>query len=238
MGKNLFLLTLLILLLLATSFIGIRQKSIAGAWHLLNGTVEEILIFQDGYFSHTTYDKTNKKFIQTRGGTYRFENDRLHVKMEFSTDDTSSIGNAYSYTANIQQAYLTSDINGQSMNWNRLDNGTDALAGNWRITARLNDGKLSQMQRGDRKTLKLMSGSRFQWIAINPATKQFSGTGGGTYTFKDGKYTEHIEFFSRDSSRVGATLHFDGSVNDKVWTHKGTSSKGEPLHEEWTREMN
>ena len=236
MGKNLFLLTLLIILLISTAFIGSQQKSLAGAWHLLNGTIEEVLIFQDGYFSHTTYDKINKKFIQTRGGTYSYENDRLKTKIEFSTVDTASIGQAYTYAADIQQGYLTSDINGQSLNWNRVDDGTDALAGNWRITGRLNDGEMRQMQRGDRKTLKLMSGTRFQWMAINPATKQFSGTGGGTYTFKDGKYTEHIEFFSRDSSRVGASLTFDGSVNGKVWTHKGTSSRGEPLHEEWTRE--
>ncbi len=227
---------LLIILLVLTAFINSQQKSLTGAWHLLNGTIEEVLIFQDGYFSHTTYDKINKEFIQTRGGTYHYENDRLNTKIEFSTDDTASIGQSYSYAANIQQGYLTSDINGQSLNWNKLDDGTDALAGNWRITGRLNEGEMRQMQRGDRKTLKLMSGTRFQWIAINPATKQFSGTGGGTYTFKDGKYTEHIEFFSRDSSRVGASLGFDGSVNGKVWTHKGTSSKGEPLHEEWTRE--
>src|SRR5690606_27906261 len=185
MGKNLFLLTLLIILLISTAFIGRNQKSVSGAWHLLNGTVEEVLIFQDGYFSHTTYDKVNKKFIQTRGGTYNYENDRINATIEFSTNDTASIGQSFNYSANLQQGYLTSDINGESQNWNRLDDGTDALAGNWRITGRLNNGEMNQMQRGDRKTLKLMSGTRFQWMAINPATKQFSGTGGGTYTFKD-----------------------------------------------------
>lgn len=98
------------------------------------------------------------------------------------------------------------------------------------------NGYEQAMQRGDRKTLKLLSGTRFQWMAINPVTKEFFGTGGGTYTFKEGKYTENIEFFSRDSSRVGASLTFDGSVNGNIWTHKGTNSRGEPLHEEWTRE--
>jgi len=73
-------------------------------------------------------------------------------------------------------------------------------------------------------------------MAINTETKEFFGTGGGSYTFKDGKYTEQIEFFSRDSSRVGASLSFDGSINGNVWTHKGFNSRGEPLHEEWTRE--
>jgi DMSO/TMAO reductase YedYZ molybdopterin-dependent catalytic subunit len=74
-------------------------------------------------------------------------------------------------------------------------------------------------------------------MAINAETKEFFGTGGGTYTYVNGKYTEKIEFFSRDSSRVGAVLSFDGMVNGKVWTHKGLNSRGEPLHEEWTREQ-
>jgi len=90
--------------------------------------------------------------------------------------------------------------------------------------------------RGPRKTLKILSGTRFQWAAINPETKQFSGTGGGTYTFENGKYTENIEFFSRDNSRVGASLTFDGEVSGDKWKHSGNSSTGNPIAEIWTRE--
>jgi hypothetical protein len=118
----------------------------------------------------------------------------------------------------------------------RLDDGEDNLAGVWRITGRMVDGKLNAIQRRDRKTLKLLSATRFQWMAINPATKEFFGTGGGIYTFKDGKYTEHIEFFSRDNSRVGASLTFDGAVKHGVWNHSGKSSKGDPINEIWTKE--
>jgi hypothetical protein len=100
----------------------------------------------------------------------------------------------------------------------------------------MRDGSIQPIQKSPRKTLKILSSTRFQWMAINTETKEFFGTGGGTYTFKDGKYTENIEFFSRDSSRVGASLSFDGSVNNNVWTHKGLSSRGEAIHEEWSRE--
>jgi hypothetical protein len=61
------------------------------------------------------------------------------------------------------------------------------------------------------------------------------GTGGGTYTFKDGKYTENIEFFSRDSSRVGSSLAFDGKLENGDWHHSGLSSKGDPIYEVWSR---
>ena len=86
-----------------------------------------------------------------------------------------------------------------------------------------------------RHTLKLLTASRFQWAAINRETGDFSGTGGGTYSFANGKYTEHIEFFSRDSSRVGASLIFEDKLEDGNWIHSGLSSKGDPIYEVWAR---
>jgi len=70
---------------------------------------------------------------------------------------------------------------------------------------------------GVRKTMKILSGTRFQWIAYNTETKEFFGSGGGTYTTQDGKYTEKIEFFSRDNSRAGMSLQFDFSIQNGEW---------------------
>jgi len=86
-----------------------------------------------------------------------------------------------------------------------------------------------------RKTMKILSGTRFQWIAYNTETKKFMGTGGGTYTTKDGKYSENIEFFSRDNSKAGLSLKFDYKLLDGKWHHKGFSSKGDPIHEIWSK---
>jgi len=88
---------------------------------------------------------------------------------------------------------------------------------------------------GERKTIKILTGTRFQWAAINTGTGDFFGTGGGTYTFENGVYTEYIEFFSRDSTRVGRTLSFRGYVNNNQWNHSGKSSKGDSVHEIWTK---
>jgi hypothetical protein len=82
--------------------------------------------------------------------------------------------------------------------------------------------------------MKILSGTRFQWIAYNTETGQFRGTGGGTYTTIDGKYTENIEFFSRDDSRVGASLGFNFELKNGDWHHSGFSSKGTPLYEVWS----
>ena len=212
------------------------QQSLIGAWSAKSGTNDHVLIFQDGYFSYTIYDKTNKKFIHTSGGGFSEMPGRLHVDMEFDEDSKENVGGHKHFTLAVASNKLTLDLGGGVSEWTKTDDGTTGLAGNWRITGRMNNDQLQQIQKAPRKTLKLLSGTRFQWMAINTETKEFFGTGGGTYTFKDGKYTENIEFFSRDSSRVGASLTFEGSVNNNVWTHKGLNSRGEPLHEEWTRE--
>ncbi len=211
-------------------------EPVTGAWQLQQGSSQQVLIFRDGYFSHTVFDKANKKFISTYGGIYKEDGKTLKLTIEFDTRSNESVGKEISFFQEVKGQQLLATINGTQESWSRIDEGKDKLAGVWRITGRMVDGKINHMQRGDRKTLKLLSGTRFQWMAINPATKEFFGTGGGTYTFIDGKYTEHIEFFSRDSSRVGASLTFDGSVKDGVWNHSGKNSKGEPLNELWTRE--
>ena len=225
----------------ASSFYAKKQQpALTGAWHLNYGTIEHVWTFIDGYSVKTAYDKVNRKFIYTWGGPYQMNGNDLLIRTEFNTANADSVGRTIRiiFTMNNNKLQLRPNRNAAvESEWLRLDNGTGALAGNWRIGARLEDGKLveSPAATGPRKTLKLLSGTRFQWFAINPEVKGFYGTGGGTYTFQNGKYTEHIEFFSRDSTRVGASLTFDGKVENDAWSHSGLNSRGEPLNEVWRR---
>jgi len=207
-----------------------------GGWRLTSNGVEQVLLFMDGYFTHTTYDKASKRFVQTRGGTYTLQNGKLTVHYEFDTQNQEQIGRSVSYTAALKNGQLNANLTGAAANWSRLDDGQAPLAGLWSITARQQNGELQQIhQTGTRKTVKILTGTRFQWAAIDPGTKQFMGTGGGTYTFQNGKYTEQIEFFSRDSSRVGSSLTFDGKLENGDWHHSGLSSKGDAIYEVWSR---
>lgn len=208
-----------------------QQPSLNGAWKLQNSSQDIVWIFIDGYSVQTTYDKAGKRFVSTWGGPYSINNGKLGVSVEFNTANSSNIGQTESISFTMRDGRLGTNLGG----WTRLDDGSGALAGNWRITGRMQDGKLVESRPGPRKTLKLLSGTRFQWVAINAEEKGFYGTGGGTYTFSNGKYTENIEFFSRDSTRVGASLTFDGKVENDAWHHSGLNSRGEPLHEVWTR---
>ena len=229
----------LLLLILAAAFrrpSTINNDVLAGAWEKRTDNVQEILLFADGYVTHTVYDKSGRRFIRTRGGIFSTQGNKLSVQIEFDTKETDAIGQTLSYGATVSQNTLTISAGGSEEKWTRLDPGNSGLAGLWKITARKQEGGLVQIhQTGTRKTVKILSGSRFQWAAIDPGTKQFMGTGGGTYTFQNGKYTEYIEFFSRDSSRVGSSLSFDGKLENGDWHHSGLSSRGDPIYEVWSR---
>jgi hypothetical protein len=207
-----------------------------GAWQMQESPGDEVVIFTDNYFSYANYDKGERQFRVTFGGTYKTENGQIATHLEFHSGDSTQVGQSLSYPFTLSNDVLTITVDGENTTWNRLDNGTAPLAGNWRITHRLQDGKMQAIhQSGGRKTVKILSGTRFQWAAINTDTKEFFGTGGGTYTFQNGKYTETIEFFSRDNSRVGASLTFDGKVEKDGWHHSGLSSRGDKIYEVWNK---
>jgi hypothetical protein len=210
-----------------------------GSWLHQSGNDEHLLLFVDNYSSHTIYSKAGKKFIETRGGNYNINGNKLNITYEFDTKDKEQTGKSLTYDFSIKNDELTVAMNGKKSVFKRIDDGSAPLTGVWHITGRLQEGKVVPIHRtGTRKTLKILSGTRFQWAAIDPGTNQFHGTGGGNYAFANGKYTEHIEFFSRDSSRVGASLSFDGKLENGEWHHSGLSSRGDKIYEIWSRVEN
>lgn len=212
------------------------QRGLSGAWTNANGTNEYSLLAADNYVMVTNFDKANKKFISSVGGKTRLLGKKLMVTIEFNTADKSQIGKTVEYLWDAKTATVSSNIGGSAQNWRIVDQGRGNLTGNWRFLQRKDGDKFSEVTPlRARRTYKLLTASRFQWAAVNVETGEFFGTGGGNYTLNDGKYTENIEFFSRDGSRVGASLSFDADVKDGNWHHSGKSSKGDAMYEVWGR---
>lgn len=190
-------------------------------------------IVMDGYLSETAYSVADRRFVRTWGGRYTVNRDTFTATIEFDSSDPAAVGKSRSLAFQLKGDRLHFPADNET--WTRVDKGMDSpLAGAWLITGRQRNGEVQRSTPGERKTMKILSGDRFQWIAYHTGTGAFSGTGGGTYTAEDGKYSERIEFFSRDSSRVGAVLTFDYKIEDGEWHHSGLSSRGEPIYEIWT----
>jgi len=204
-----------------------------GAWQ---ADIEEgkiVKIYTPSWYVYGVY--TPKKFISAGGGTWEMTAKGITETYEFHTVDPDLVGTTleHRFKGNHDGDRVVLKTGSGDLEWNRVDDGSNDMFGAYRFKSRMRNGEMSKMRTGPRKTMKVLSGTRFQWAAINTETKEFFGTGGGTYTSKDGKYTENIEFFSRDNSRVGASLEFDYEIKDGDWHHSGKSSKGDPMYEVW-----
>lgn len=232
MKKIIFLIiyTLLVTNTNAQSFIGAWERN----HNSENGEeLKSVVIFSDGYQAISTYESKSGKFINSNGGTWELMGDTMTEMVEFDTNNPDRVGSEVTFKVKITET--TMSIVGTDMEFQRIDDGLPGdLKGAWLMAGRVRDGK-KQLRNtsGPRKTMKLLSGKRFQWIAYNTESKKFMGTGGGTYTTKNGVYSENIEFFSRDNSKSGIELEFEYEIIDNEWNHKGFSSKGDPLHEIW-----
>ncbi len=230
-----------LLTLLLTCTIGLTfGQDIIGAWEWTETRedgqkVKGVVTFTENYQAAAWFDAETGAFIETNGGSWELDGNTMTEVPEFHTSDTSKVGAPSSFEIEFD-GYDKSRIVGMDTWANRADAGEPGdLAGAWLMSGRKRNGEIQERDTsGPRKTMKILSGTRFQWIAYNTATKQFMGTGGGTYTTVDGKYTENIEFFSRDDSRVGASLEFTYELIDGKWHHSGKSSKGDPLYEVWS----
>ncbi|MFD2201639.1 hypothetical protein [Shivajiella indica] len=235
---------LLFLPLLFISGVLIAQN-IEGAWKMThqNGQPvtdkEYVKIYQDGYFAFGAKEVGSNKFVGAGGGEFTLDGNQYQETLDFFTLIPEEVGNTTTFSLDLSEGkmVISGQVKGQTLVeiWVKIGDRKDALTANWVFTGRKSDGEIRRSTPGDRRTVKILSGGRFQWIAFNSSTKEFMGTGGGTYTANNGKYEENIEFFSRDDSRVGAKLGFDFNVIDGEWHSSGLSSTGNPIYEIWSK---
>ena len=229
----------IIALIIYTLFMSnINGQSFIGAWERYHKSedgmeLKSVVIFSDSYQSISTYESKSGKFIHSNGGTWEINGNTMTEKIEFDTNNPDLVGSEVEFKIEISDS--TMSVLESNMVFNKIDDGKPGdLQGAWLMAGRVRDGeKQLRNTNRPRETMKLLSGKRFQWIAYNTETKKFMGTGGGTYTTKNGIYSENIEFFSRDDSKSGINLKFDYEIISNEWNHKGFSSKGDPLHEIW-----
>ena len=230
-----FTLTLSVLILI--NLFSYAQSPV-GAWERFyddedGNNIRSVVIFSEKFQSIVMYNAKTGEFIYSNGGTWELNGNMMTEKVEFDTANSERVGDELTFEVIITNNSLS--IPDANWEFSKIDDGMPGeLNGAWLMSGRYRNGE-KQMRSTDRprKTMKILSGTRFQWIAFDTEKKEFKGTGGGTYTTINGKYSEKIEFFSRDNSRVGMNLEFNYDIDKGNWIHKGKTSKGDPLHEIW-----
>lgn len=207
------------------------------SWFLNDKNMNEVRIYSDNFFSSTKYDKNNKKFLSTYGGTYLLDEEGYYEVIEFNSNDSSLVGDTIyisRISINLNNDNGLMQLDGEK--YEKFKNYNSILSGSWLMSGIERGGEIRMRDvNRSRKTMKILAGGRFQWIAYDINKKGFYGTGGGIFTSENGNYIENIEFFSRDNSKVGISLEFNFEVKEGDWHHKGFSSKGDPKYEIWTQ---
>lgn len=183
------------------------------------------LFKDDVYLLETVFNSTDGAFVLTRGGFYSTDEKGINVRFEFNS--------------NFAQDSLKSIVYIPLNKWNTISSSDQQLEGKWLMAGRVKpEGEQRRDLTRSRKTMKFLLDGHFQWTAFDTASMRFMGAGGGTYTAKEGRYVETIEYFSRDNSKVGKVLPFEFSQKEDDWYHKGNNSKGAPMHEIWSVRKN
>ena len=193
---------------------------------LSNGkNITHKIMLDENYFVETQYLTKTAEFILTRGGYYnKTETNIIKVNLEFNSNflkDSLKLFQIEKKDSWIKSFGKPIDLNGK-----------------WLMAGRITDeGEKRRDISKPRKTMKFLKNGNFQWIAFNTETFQFFGSGGGTYSAKNGIYTENIQFFSRNNNSGGKILPFNYSLKGVDWHHSGKSSKGDPIYEIWTKRI-
>lgn len=191
------------------------------------------LKIDSSYFILSVYKKSPAGFLKTAGGFYKSDYDTIKVALEFHSNYALDSITNLSFPFKKENGQLIIQANSE-ISFKQQHKINQDLDGPWLFATRGPDqGQKRRGEANTRKTLKFLKDGRFQWIAYDTQGMQFKGTGGGSYTSKDGVYTENIEFFSKDDSRVGASLEFKYEIKGDDWHHTGKNSKGEPMYEIW-----
>ncbi|MRI00840.1 hypothetical protein GH721_09905 [Kriegella sp. EG-1] len=200
----------------------------------LDNIIHELKI-TNNYMVHSIYEKSPARFIKTEGGFYSVKDSELHVKLEFNSNFEGDNIKTLHIPFTVKNHQLILGTNPRLI-FDKSESNSQELDGQWLFATRGPDtGQERRGEKSARKTLKFLIDGKFQWIAYNTDTFKFHGTGGGTFSSKNGIYSENIEYFSKDNSRVGATLNFQYELKNNDWHHTGNNSKGEPMYEIWSK---
>ena len=221
---------LVFLLLTIISGQSFSQK-FEGAWERFHTEemedVKTVMIVADNYLVATTYTLKGR-YIGLSIQKWTRNDMVVDLEVEYDSDFPEDPG----YKTQIELEFWADRLTflgSSTMIWTRIDEGTpEELAGAWMI-------KNVEESGSGRNTLKMLSGTRFQWIDYDPQSGELFGTAAGTYTAIDGKYIEKIEMFLHDTSKVGVSLGYDFQLVNNQWNYSGIGIDGREISEKLER---
>lgn len=229
-------------LLLICSLSAQAESPLKGTWQqkFPDGRTATLLC-SENYLMLAEYHFIQKKYFRSAGGTYQLskigQKKVISFNKDFNTQDPMSAGTTIATLYTLANNVLSIPQGPLAGTWQKVvETGTSTLTGNWRLKAKEDTNFVMQTQlKGSLKTIKLLTKQYFHEVSFNIDTQQFFTSFGGTYSQKNKKYYEKINFNAMIPKQAGQSIEYDFLLNGKDWIHAGQSSKGERVNEVWEK---
>lgn len=169
----------------------LKAQDLQGAWERSyrsesGDSLRQVVIFADGYQASAIYHATDGTFVETNGGGWLLDGNIMTEFIEFHSTKPELVNTEVTFEVRIAESEI--EITDRNLVYHRIDDGTPGeLQGAWLMSGRVRDGETQYRDTSQpRKTMKILSGTRFQWIAYHTEDRTFLGTGGGSYTTQNG----------------------------------------------------
>ena len=152
----------LIAILLCAAAICAEAQDLTGAWVSGPEDNQIVVIVSGQYFTAAVYNKKTGAYIGTCGGKWRIEKDEFVETHEFNTMKPEWIGTELRSKYSLKDKTLLFTTPEKTETFQKIDDGKPGqLAGAWLITGRMSDSGMRKMVPGARKTMKVLSRTRF-----------------------------------------------------------------------------
>jgi hypothetical protein len=174
------------------------------------GKTTIVKIFEDGYWIGAFFNKTEKTFDGSCGGTYTVKDGKYIETINFYSWDSTAVGTTYTFNyqlngnAYLQEGkintrkykdYLIKEEYNKIVPAEKLE--SNKLEGAWQMqTGQWGNDKLGEGVYKNVSVTKIYAYPRFAFSYYDIDGKKFVGAGGGTYEFDGTKLTENIEYWS------------------------------------------
>ncbi len=175
---------------------GWSPDPLIGAWSGQDSrdgrAIEVVVIFTAAHQVAVWFDPVDGEVVHTNGGLWSRSGTRVTEIVEFDSDNPGRVGSSVSFDVDLSDTELS--IVGSDMRLTRVDGGDQGrLEGAWLLFERLEAGRWIASE-SSLRTVRLMSGERFQQVVYDPESGRLVSTLGGTYVTGRDELVETVEF--------------------------------------------
>lgn len=193
----------------------------SGFYKIIAGGEHRVLAIKDGILQWM------------HGGSVFYDGKILTEKPHYATKGNNFPGQTLTFNVERKSDFFNQKgISGSgrfeklSEKWNKVGVSQDSIEGSW--IRELGNGRIK---------VKIIVDNFWQWVDVNPATTEVTGSLGGSYSLENGIYTETTHFRSKNNANweLGSKWQVEAKISEGKLLFSGKNQNGNNFVETWEK---